>query len=394
MFSKLWDARTGRILFTALTFLLVLAFLYGARETITLYLFAIFFAYLVDPVVFRLQKPLRGRGIAILAFYILFLGVLVGLGFLLGPRVAEEGRSLIRSLPTLLDRMASGQFVVALAHNEGWDQASQHHIQQFFMNHRNEILNYAEGIAGGLRAPLYHIWWLILIPILSIFFLTTGSHIVEGIVNLRRDGHESTELKRTIADIHSMLGKYIRAQLILACLTAIAFTLVLWLMRVPYSFGVEPTGRNMRVHSSCRPCCCLYSRLRNCRHLRLQPHGVALFISWILESDSGLRERSAHHGKVGPDISVSRDLLCACRWRDCGSARCNGRGPPSRHPAYCLAGSRERLAGNTFCMTAALPQHPAGDLMLKGFRRLRPEPLRAASQCVRCDDFPFCLRAS
>jgi predicted PurR-regulated permease PerM len=240
MFSKLWDARTGRILFTALTFLLVLAFLYGARETITLYLFAIFFAYLVDPIVSRLQKPLRGRGITILVFYILFLGVLVGLGFLLGPRVAEEGRSLIRSLPTLLDRMASGQFVVDLAHNEGWDQASQHHIQQFFMNHRNEILNYAEGIAGGLRAPLYHVWWLILIPILSIFFLTTGSHIVEGIVNLCRDGQESTELKRTIADIHSMLGNYIRAQLILACLTAIAFTLVLWLMRVPYSFVLSP----------------------------------------------------------------------------------------------------------------------------------------------------------
>jgi predicted PurR-regulated permease PerM len=242
MFSKWWDARTGRILFTVLAFLLVLAFLHGARETITLYLFAIFFAYLVDPIVSSFQKLLRGRGKAILVFYILFVGVLVGLGFLLGPRVAEEGRSLIISLPTLLDRMASGQFVVGLAHNEGWDQTSQHHIQQFFMNHRNEILNYTEGVAGGLRAPLYHIWWLILIPILSIFFLKNGSHIAKSIVNLRRDGHESTELKRIVADIHSMLGNYIRAQLILASLTAIALTLVLWLMHVPYSFVLSPLG--------------------------------------------------------------------------------------------------------------------------------------------------------
>lgn len=240
MFSKLWDARTGRILFTALTFLVVLAFLHGARETITLFLLAIFFAYLVDPIVTRLQKPLRGRGKAILVFYILFVGILVGLGFLLGPRIAEEGRSLISSLPALLDRMASGQFVVDLAHNEGWDQASQHHIQQFFMTHRNEILNYAEGIADRLKAPLYHIWWLILIPILSIFFLENGSHIVQSIVNLRRERHENTELKRIIADIHSMLGNYIRAQLILACLTAMALTLVLWLMRVPYSFVLSP----------------------------------------------------------------------------------------------------------------------------------------------------------
>jgi predicted PurR-regulated permease PerM len=134
---KLWDAKASRILFTARAFLLVLAFLFEARGTITLFLFAIFFAYLVDPIVSRLQRPLRGRGKAILVFYLLFVGVLVGLGFLLGLRIAEEGRSLISSLPTLLDRMASGQFIVALAHNEGWDQTGQYHIQQVFMNHRN-----------------------------------------------------------------------------------------------------------------------------------------------------------------------------------------------------------------------------------------------------------------
>jgi len=124
MLTKLWDMKTGRILFTILTFLIVLAFLHGARETVTLFLFSIFFAYLVDPVVSRLQKPLQGRGRAILLFYLLFVGLVVGLGFLLGPRVAEEGRSLTISLSTLLDRMASGQFVVDLAHNEGLDQAS------------------------------------------------------------------------------------------------------------------------------------------------------------------------------------------------------------------------------------------------------------------------------
>jgi predicted PurR-regulated permease PerM len=238
MFLKLWDAKAGRILFTALAFLLVLAFLFG--ETITLFLFAIFFAYLVDPIVSRLQKPLRGRGKAILVFYLLFIGALVGLGFLLGPRIVEEGRSLISSLPTLLDRMASGQFIVALAHNEGWDQAAQHHIQQFFMNHRNEILNYTEDIIGQLRAPLYHIWWLILIPILSIFFLKNGSQIAQSLINLGREGHDNTQLKNILADVHNMLGSYIRAQLILAALTAIALTLVLGLMRVPYSFVLSP----------------------------------------------------------------------------------------------------------------------------------------------------------
>jgi predicted PurR-regulated permease PerM len=37
-----------------------------------------------------------------------------------------------------------------------------------------------------------------------------------------------------------MLGSYIRAQLILAALTAIALTVVLGIMRVPYSFVLSP----------------------------------------------------------------------------------------------------------------------------------------------------------
>jgi predicted PurR-regulated permease PerM len=192
MLLKLWDAKTGRILFTALIFLMVLAFLIEARGTITLFLFAVFFAYLVDPIVSGLQKPLRGRGKAILAFYLLFAGVLVGSGFLVGPRIVEEGRSLIGSLPSLLGRMSSGQFIVSIAHNEGWDQAGQYHIQQFVMSHRNEILNYTEQIVGELKAPLYHVWWLILIPILSIFFLKNGSRIAQSLVNLGRGREHST----------------------------------------------------------------------------------------------------------------------------------------------------------------------------------------------------------
>ena len=47
--TNLWDAKTARVLFTALLFALLLAFLHGARETLTLFLFAILFAYFLAP---------------------------------------------------------------------------------------------------------------------------------------------------------------------------------------------------------------------------------------------------------------------------------------------------------------------------------------------------------
>ena len=66
MFSAFWDAKTARVLFTVLIFTFALAFLYGARETLTLFLFAILFAYFVEPLVGLLSRPLRGRTRAIL----------------------------------------------------------------------------------------------------------------------------------------------------------------------------------------------------------------------------------------------------------------------------------------------------------------------------------------
>src|SRR5665213_4471367 len=103
MISKFWDSKTARVLCTVLIFALALAFLHAARETLTLFLFAILFAYFVDPLVSRLEKPLRGRIEAIAAVYLVLIALLVGLGFVLGPKIATEANALATSLPSLLD---------------------------------------------------------------------------------------------------------------------------------------------------------------------------------------------------------------------------------------------------------------------------------------------------
>ena len=140
MLLAFWDAKTARVLSTTLIFLLVLAFLHGARETLTLFLFAVLFAYFVDPLVRVLSRPLRGRLKAIAATSLLLIGFAVGLGFLVGPRIAGEGKTLVASLPALLDRMASGQFIFRMGQSQGWTNMRELQIQQFFIDHRNGML--------------------------------------------------------------------------------------------------------------------------------------------------------------------------------------------------------------------------------------------------------------
>ena len=240
MLSTFWDAKTARVLFTTLLFVLFLAFLRGAHATLTLFLFAILFAYFVEPLVAFLQKPLHGRIKAIVATYLVLGGVACGLGFLLGPRIADEGRALMTSLPTLADHMTSGQFIFRVGRSQGWTQERQLQIQHFFMTHRDSVLRYGEGLVGDLEAPLAHIWWLILIPILSLFFLKDGQSIAAGMVRLSGDRRRKAVIEGIVQDVNVMLGSYIRAQIILAALTAIVLTVVLGSMRVPFAFILGP----------------------------------------------------------------------------------------------------------------------------------------------------------
>jgi predicted PurR-regulated permease PerM len=240
--DDLWDGKTARVLSTAFIFVLFLAFLWGARDTLTLFLFAILFAYFLAPLVGMLEKPLRGRGKAILVVHFVLAAVLTAAGVIAGPKVAEEARAFGAGLPSLSGNLASGQLVAALGQHFHWGQGLIDQVQLFIIHHRNDILQYGKTAGAKLAKPIQKLWWLIIIPILSVFFLKQGNAIAAGAVNLGRSIEERKTIEGLLQDVNVMLGTYIRSQMILAGLTLVAYTLVLSLMRVPYSFVLGPVA--------------------------------------------------------------------------------------------------------------------------------------------------------
>lgn len=285
--QELWDAKTARVLFTALVFVLVLAFLHGGRETLTLFLFAILFAYFLAPAVGKLQGVLRGRRKAILVVYLVLGAVLVGLGFLIGPNIADEARELASSLPSLLDRLGSGQLVAELGKHYHWKQARTEQAHVFLTSHRAEILNYGKVAGAKLAAPVQKIWWLILIPILSLFFLNDGEDIATNMVKLGRSTKEKSLIEGLLNDINVMLGSYIRAQVILAGMTLVAYTLVLGILRVPYAFILGPVAGFLEFIPVVGPAIAAASVLL-IAILAGYPHAVWLFLflgAWRIAQD-------------------------------------------------------------------------------------------------------------
>jgi len=238
----LTDARTARVLLTGLLFALGLGFLYVARRTLMAFLFAIFFAYLMSPAVLRLEKWLRGRGRAIAVIYLALLVVLVLFFSLVGPRIGREGARLGQSLPGLMTQVSSGQIAEQLGAEHGWSLTTQDMLRRYLVSHQREIIVLAKRL--GLRAAgaAENIWILVLVPILSIFFLKDGRAFSEVLLSTVQSRPQREFLEGVLSDLNQMLAHFIRAQLTLAALSLVVYTIALGVLRVPYALVLGTAG--------------------------------------------------------------------------------------------------------------------------------------------------------
>lgn len=236
------DTRTTRVLFTVLLFALALGFLYIARSTLIAFLFAIFFAYLMDPAVSRVEKWVRGRGRAVALIYFLLVVLLGTFFFLVGPRIAHQAQRLSESLPSLLERVGSGQIAEQIGAEHGWSPVSIQQLKGFLANHRNDLLNLAQRAGLRLAEVAQQAWLLVLVPILAVFFLRDGRAFSRVMLSLVGERPQRDFLEGVLSDLNQMLAHFIRAQLTLAALSLVAYTSFLGLMRVPYALVLGTAG--------------------------------------------------------------------------------------------------------------------------------------------------------
>lgn len=243
LMNKLFDTKTAQALLTALVFALVLLFLYSAWRAIIAFLFAIFFAYLLEAPVGRLEKWFRGsRGAAITLVYLIFLAGLAILFVAVGPTVMDEANKLRHQAPELMDRIGSGELVNQLALQHGWSKATAERIQEFISQHRGEIISTIQNFLFRAVRSVQDTWWLLLVPILAIFFLKDGRNFAEAIVSSVEDHGHRKVVAATVEEMNTMLGHFIRAQMTLAALAMVVITFFLWAVGAPYPFALGPAA--------------------------------------------------------------------------------------------------------------------------------------------------------
>ena len=117
------DRQAAKVLFTTLVFVLVLGIVYIARTVFIVFIFAILFAYLIDPIVRFLQrhslffKNLRGPHI-LEAYLGLLILIAVGIHSM-DPGFFRHAGGLIRGFPTLAEEISTGEIATTLGDKYG-----------------------------------------------------------------------------------------------------------------------------------------------------------------------------------------------------------------------------------------------------------------------------------
>jgi predicted PurR-regulated permease PerM len=233
------DQRTTAVARTLAIFLVIAAFVWGAREVIVAFIFAIFFAYVFEPLVSWLQrkeKISRGsRRLAIAEVYFILAMICTAIALGAGPYINAEGRQLISAAPSLLDKLGSGRLIHEIGATRGWSFETQIRIERFIREHRAQILDFVQQMGIRAGALFANIFWLVLIPIVAVFFLEEGKQMAESFFKaIVLTPKARLFLRSTLRDINDMAAHYIRTQLILAALSIVAYTTVLDLAKVQY----------------------------------------------------------------------------------------------------------------------------------------------------------------
>jgi predicted PurR-regulated permease PerM len=229
------DRRAARYTWTAALILILLLTVYLIRSTLFVFIVALLFAYLLSPLVDFLDRVLpasRTRTPALVVAYLILVGLIVFGGFELGTRVVEQANALVKKLPDLLGKaIGAGPMPTG---PRSLTESVLGNLQSQIRQHANDIVSYLPKAGMTALSIVGNMIFIIVVPILSFFFLKDGRMMRQQVLDLFEDGPRRDLLEDVARDVNILLIQYMRALLILSLATFTAFSFFFSFTGVPY----------------------------------------------------------------------------------------------------------------------------------------------------------------
>ncbi|MGI8653819.1 MAG: AI-2E family transporter [Pyrinomonadaceae bacterium] len=232
-----------RVILIALAVAAALWMLYALEGVILLVVLAIFFAYLISPVVEFLRRPfhLRGqervmpRALAVGIVYLVLFGAIGTTLYVLLPRLGEQITDFVKQAPTYLaTARGRAQTLQSLYQRYQLPPAARETVTKAVTSAVDSAGTYLSDALKSAVGLVTYIPWLVLIPILAFFFLKDADNFRRAALRMLPVGRWRWRGDELFQDINSTLAAYIRAQLTACLLIGIICTAGFWLIGVNY----------------------------------------------------------------------------------------------------------------------------------------------------------------
>ncbi len=233
-----------RLIFIVLFVAAIVWMLYRLEGVLLLLVLAIFFAYLIAPLVDFVQRPfqLRGRKQPIprpIAIGIVYLALFGSVGltlYLLLPSLGTQVSEFARQAPsyfTSANKRAEGlsglydQLQLPLAVRKVVNDA----VTRSLTGAQSYVLSEAPGL---MATVVGYVPWLILIPILAFFLLKDADSFRRAALKMLPRGRIRWRGDELFQDVNSTLAAYIRAQLTACLLIGVECSIGFAIIGLPY----------------------------------------------------------------------------------------------------------------------------------------------------------------
>lgn len=206
---------------------------------------AVFFAYLIDPLVKLIRRPFKERNIEkimpralaiVIAYLVVFTVLGVAIAYLT-PKIVNQAREFTENLPEYAKSFQ--EKIVEFNQSLSRVRISRNVQEQITAKIQDLVTvtgTYLTALLGLIAIDVItYAPWLILVPILAFFFLKDVNLFRTSVLRIFPSGKWRARVESVLSDVNKTLAAYTRAQLISCFLIGTICTLGFYIFGINYA---------------------------------------------------------------------------------------------------------------------------------------------------------------
>jgi predicted PurR-regulated permease PerM len=142
----------------------------------------------------------------------------------------------------VIEGLSTGEIAETIGQKYRWDYRQRSQLRQFLVSHRDltqKLTQNAERFTSNAVAAL------VVVPVLSIFFLAEGRPIADAFIRLLSTEENHQAIREVADELNLGLRRYIRAKVILAGWSFAFYSTAMLLVRIPHAIALGVLGSTL-----------------------------------------------------------------------------------------------------------------------------------------------------